>query len=253
MNGVKSIIALVGVMGLIFSQVGWAEEKGVTKLEEIVVTATRTEKEAASAPGSVSVVTKKDMEKRNIKALDEALNTIPGVFSRRGKGMMDTVAHISLRGVPRGNRTLILLDGMPLHSAYTGDVMWGGLASEDVERIEVVKGPFSSLYGGYAMGGVVNVITRMPAKREFTLKTGYGSSWDRGEGLDDLATFYLSCGDKFKDRLSLFLSYGYKATNGYPSELNLQSSMPTGITGWTQTTNRQGATCYLIGDQGDKT
>jgi len=54
MNGVKSIIALVGVMGLIFSQVGWAEEKGVTKLEEIVVMATRTEKEAASAPGSVS-------------------------------------------------------------------------------------------------------------------------------------------------------------------------------------------------------
>ena len=252
MNGVKSIIALVGVMGLIFSQVGWAEEKGVTKLEEIVVTATRTEKEAASAPGSVSVVTKKDMEKRNIKTVDEALNTISGVFNKRGKGMMDGLAYISLRGIPKGNRTLILFDGMPLHSAYTGGVMWGGLASEDVERIEVVKGPFSSLYGGYAMGGVVNVITRMPAKREFTLKTGYGSSWDRGEGLDDLRRFYLSYGDRIKDKLSLLISYGYKSTNGYPPDFNVQKTQPPqGIGGWSETTDQHGNRRYLIGDKGD--
>ena len=252
MKAVKTVVVLVGIMSVVFSQVGWAEEKGVTKLEEIVVTATRTEKELGAAPGSVSVVTKKDMEKRNIKAVDEALNTIPGVFNRRGKGMMDTLAHISLRGIPGQDRTLILLDGMPLHDAYTGGVVWGGRASEDVEKIEVVKGPFSSLYGGYAMGGVVNIITKMPEKREFTLKSGYGSSWDRGEGLDDLRRFYLSYGDKFKDKMSLFLSYGYKSTNGYPSDFNVQKAQPpAGITGWSYTTDREGSSRYLIGDKGD--
>ncbi|MGQ9570907.1 MAG: TonB-dependent receptor [Thermodesulfovibrionales bacterium] len=245
---------LIAGFGLIFTSTAFAEEKEKeeTKLEEIVVTATRTEKELEVAPASVNVVTKEDMEKRDIKAVDEALNTTAGVFNRRGKGLMDTLSHISLRGIPAQQRTLILMDGIPLNNAYYGGVQFGGLSPEDIEKIEVVKGPFSSLYGGYAMGGVVNIITKMPEKREFVFKTGYGSSWDRGEGLDDLRKFCLSYGDRFKDKLSVFLSYGYKATNGYPSDFNVQSSKPTsGITGWSYTTNNEGATRYLIRDKGD--
>ncbi len=235
----------------LFVTSAFAQEK-TASLEEIVVTATRTEKELESAPGSVSVVTKDDMEKRNIKTVDEALNTVSGVFNSRGKGLMDTMSSITLRGIPSQQRTLILMDGITLNDSYSGGVRYGGMAVEDVERIEVVKGPFSSLYGGYAMGGVVNIITKMPEKREFTLKTGYGSSWDRGDAMDDLRKFYLSYGDKFKDKFSLFVSYGYKAANGYPADFNVQSSKPTaGITGWTQTTDNQGNTRYLIGDKGD--
>ncbi len=238
---------------LIGIAVAQAEEKEKeTRLEEIVVTATRTEKELEGVPASVSVVTKKELEKRNINSVDEALNALPGVFNRRGKGLMDTMSNVSLRGFSGANRTLILMDGITLNSAYDGGVQWGGLAPEDVERVEVVRGPFSSLYGGYAMGGVVNIITRMPEKREFTLKSGYGSSWDRGEAMDDLRKFYLSYGDRFKDKASLFLSYGYKTTNGYPSDLNVQSAMPpAGVTGFTHTTTNQGAARYLIGDRGD--
>lgn len=251
----------VCVMALIFSaSVVLAEEKKdvdekekkETKFEEIVVTATRTEKALETAPGSVSVVTKENIEKRNIKTVDEAMNTISGVFSRRGKGLMDTLADVTLRGFSGQNRTLILMDGITLNNAYTGSVQWGGLAPDDVERIEVVKGPFSSLYGGYAMGGVVNIITKMPEKREFTLKSGYGSSWDRGDAMDDMRKVYLSYGDKFKDKLSLFFSYGHKATNGYPSDFNVQRIQPTaGITGWSYTTDNQGNARYLIGDRGD--
>jgi len=235
----------------LFVTSAFAQEK-TASLEEIVVTATRTEKELASAPGSVSVVTKDDMEKRNIKTVDEVLNTLPGVFNTRSKGLMDSGAGVTLRGIPSQKRTLVLMDGITLNNANVGGVRFGGMAVEDVERIEVVKGPFSSLYGGYAMGGVVNIITKMPEKREFTLKTGYGSSWDRGDAMDDLRKFYLSYGDKFKDKFSLFVSYGYKAANGYPADFNVQSSKPTaGITGWTQTTDNQGNTRYLIGDKGD--
>jgi iron complex outermembrane receptor protein len=229
----------------------FASEK-TTSLEEIVVTATRTEKELETAPGSVAVITKEDIKKRNLKTVNEALNTVSGVFDRGGKGLADPMTSITLRGIPSQQRTLILMDGITLNDSYSGDVRFGGMAVEDVERIEVIKGPFSSLYGGYAMGGVVNIITKMPEKREFTLKTGYGSSWDRGDARDDLRKFYLSYGDKFKDKLSLFVSYGYKATNGYPSDLNVQSSQPTaGITGWSYTTNNQGQTRYLIGNKGD--
>ena len=230
------------------------EEKKETpkQLEEIVVTATRTEKELESAPGSVSVVTKDDIEKRNIKSVDEALNTIPGVYNNRTKGFLDSIAYVALRGIPGSYRTLVMVDGITLNDAYSGGIKPGGFAPEDIERIEVVRGPFSSLYGGYAMGGVVNIITKMPKKREFTLKTGYGSSWDRGDAMDDVKKYYLSYGDKFKDKVSLFVSYGYKATGGYPSDLNVQSSQPTsGITGWSYTTDKQGNTRYLIGDKGD--
>ena len=72
--------------------------------------------------------------------------------------------------------TLVLLDGMPLNSAYTGNVQFGGLAPEDIRQIEVIRGPFSSLYGGYAMGGVVNILTKMPEKEEVTMKGAYGSN-----------------------------------------------------------------------------
>lgn len=229
----------------------FAEERNTTKFEDIVVTATRTEKTVESAPGSVKVVTKEDMEKKNVRTVDSALSTVPGVFNRR-QSQMDTLAAVALRGIPDQKRTLVMRDGVPLNNAYTGDVQFGGMSLDDLERVEVVQGPFSSLYGGYAMGGVVNIISRLPEKREFTVKGGYGTSWHRGESLDDLEKYYLSYGDKLTDKLRLLVSYGYTATNGYPKELNVQLSKPTaGITGWSDTTNNQGVTRYLIGDKGD--
>lgn len=228
------------------------EEKEV-EVGEVVVTATRTEEKLEMTPASVSIVTKKDVEKRNIKTVDEALNTISGVFNRRGKGLLDTLAGVYLRGFPEQKRTLILMDGIPLNNPYNGMIReFGGFSPEDVERIEVVKGPFSSLYGGYAMGGVVNIITKMPEKRELVFKTSYGSGFDRGDALDDFRKVYLSYGNKFKDKLSLFLSYGYKSTDGFSTDLNVAGSRPPAdITGWSYTTDREGNIRYLIGDKGD--
>ncbi len=232
------------------------KEKDATKFEDIVVTATRTEKELQSAPGSVNVVTKKEMETRNITTIDDALNTTPGVFVNR-QNLMDALPSITLNGIPGQNRTLIMMDGMPLNNAYDGMVSFTALPTENVGRVEVVQGPSSSLYGGYAMGGVVNMITQMPEKREFTVISGYGSSWHRGESLDDFQKYYVSYGDKLNNKISLLVSYGYKATNGYPKDLNVQSTQPpAGITGYSYTTDNGtsgGKTSYLIGDKGDNT
>jgi iron complex outermembrane receptor protein len=228
----------------------WAEEKAV-KMDEIVVTATRTEKELADVPGSVNVVTQKDIEQRNINSADEALNTTAGVVDKRS-GVRDAMSAVTVGGLPGAARTLILLDGLTMNSPYAGGIDLSGVAVGDVQRIEVVKGPFSSLYGGSAMGGVVNIITRMPDKREFTLKSGYGTAWSRGEAPNDLVSFYASGGDKIGEKLRLFLSYDYKNTNGYPADLNIQSSRPTaGITGWSATTDNTGAARYLIGNKGN--
>lgn len=226
------------------------KEKSETKFEDIVITATRTEKDLASAPGSVNVVTKKDLEKRNIQTVDEALNTTAGVVDKRA-WLGDRMSRVTVGGLPGQTRTLILLDGIALNSPYAGTVDLSGVAIEDMQKIEVVKGPFSSLYGGSAMGGVVNIITKMPDKREFTIKSGYGSAWSRGEAPNDLVTFYASGGDKIHDKLRLFLSYDYKHTNGYPSDLNIQSSKPAAsITGWSSTKSVSGEARYLIGDKG---
>ncbi len=224
-------------------------------LGEMVVTATRTEKELSESPGSVSVVTREEIDSRNIKSLDEALNTTVGVFNdSKGKGLMGTTSSVTMRGMSYDKRVLFLLDGVvPLNDAYSGGVSYQLQSVEDVQQIEVVKGPFSSLYGGNAMGGVVNIITRMPEKRELTVKTGYGSSWERGEALDDLEKYYFSYGDRLNDKFSLLASYGYKSTNGYPTGLNIQSTNPadSGLTGGVLTTSNTGATRYLIGDTGD--
>jgi iron complex outermembrane receptor protein len=252
-KGMRSFMGVIlgGFILGVMPGISQAQEE-VVKIGEVVVSATRSEKDIADVPAAVNVVTKQEIEKRKMMTVDQSLNVLPGVFNRRGKGLMDSQSSISLRGIPNANRTLILKDGIPLNNAYTGDVHWGALAPEDMERIEVVKGPFSSLYGGNAMGGVVNIITKMPEKREFMLKAGYGSSWDRGHAADDLQKYYLSYGDTIKDKLSLFLSYGYKGMNGYPTDLNVQSAAPpAGITGAISTTDNQGNRRFLIGDKGD--
>ena len=253
-KALKAIVMLVGVTGVFLPRINWAEDPKNTELKEIVVTATRTEKAAADAPGSVSIVTQKEIEKRNVQVADEALNALAGVLDRRATGLLDPIANIQMRGFPGSQRTLMLLDGLTLNDPYSGgQKTLLGVAPETIERIEVVRGPFSSLYGGHAMGGVVNVITKIPEKREINVKAGYGSSLHAGESLENLRRFYVSYGDRFFDKLSTFIGYGYRATDGYPTDMNVASSEPpSGVTGWSPTTTSQGKKRYLIGDKGDR-
>jgi len=235
----------------VFSQ-GKEKVKKVEELPEVVVTATRTEKEVKIAPASVNVVTKEKMEKRHIKTLDDVVNELPGVYVHRTRVVLDTPTDaISLRGIPGNRRNLVMVDGVPLNDPQSGGLKLGGFRFEDIEKIEVVKGPFSALYGGLAMGGVVNIISSLPEKKEFIFKTGYGSSFDRGKSLDDLRKVYFSYGNKIKN-LSLFVSYGHEAVNGFPSKLvEVMTQPPNGVSGWEYTTTSQGDPRWIVGDSGD--
>ncbi|NVN92927.1 MAG: TonB-dependent receptor [Desulfuromonadales bacterium] len=251
----RRIAVLLALITAAPTMVHGEEQKGKqeTNLDEIVVTATRTEKSIADAPGSVSVVTATEMKRRNIQSLDEALNMLPGVFDNRLKGLMGTTSSVTFRGLSGSGRSLLLLDGMPLNDAYSASQPWGGLNAQNMSRIEVVRGPSSSLYGGNAMGGVINFMSRMPDKREFTLSGGYGGGWDSNQAMANLWSTYASYGDKI-GKFRLFASYGYRTTDGYPTGLVTAGSAPTaasGIIGATPTMSNTGAAKYLVGDTGN--
>lgn len=218
------------------------KEAGVVKLEEIVITATKTPRHPEDIPASITVITKEDLEKQNIQTVDEALRQVPGTFARRGKGWQDTLANVNLRGFPAlaQTRTLVLLDGQDMSSGYTNKVAWSSLTVEDIERIEVVRGPFSALYGGNAMGGVINIITKTPKKLQMNANVGYGKY--------DTWTYYLGAGNRFWNQLSLKVSYKYRYTSGYPSDLVTSSKY---YPGGRHTLKPWGKDAWIIGDRGD--
>jgi iron complex outermembrane receptor protein len=221
------------------------EMKKDQSLEPIVVTATRTPHSISDVPAAVSVVTSEDIESRNIQKVDEALNELPGVFDQRVLPL-DPLGDVMMRGIPGQQRNLVLLDGEPLNNSFDGLVNWNSLNPQDVARIEVVRGPFSSLYGGNAMGGVVNIITKTPQEREVTIQSGYGS--------DNTWYEYASYGDKLYNRLSVFASFGYKQSDGYPTIPTVVypgGSGGTPVRGASPTTDAYGTPAYIIGNSGD--
>lgn len=134
--------------------------------DAIVVTATSREQQVKDAPASISVITREELERLPYRTLTDALLEIPGVTVTPGEG---NSRDISIRGMSP-QYSLILVDGRRLSSRESrtngGSISEGGLLPplEAIERIEVVRGPMSSLYGSDAMGGVVNVITRSIAE-----------------------------------------------------------------------------------------
>lgn len=144
----------------------FAEEKAKPhKIEEVVVTATKTERWMEEIPGRVQVITREDIQKEAGQKVDEVLARLSGINAIRSHGIYSLGASATLRGLGSEQaRTLILVDGVPINKGDTGEVNWNRINLEDVERIEVFKGPASSLYGNNAMGGVINIITKKPAR-----------------------------------------------------------------------------------------
>ncbi len=148
--------------------------------EAVTVTATRGERRTSDVPASVNVLGHEDIRQSPAVVADDVLRQIP-TFSlfRRTSSLAShpTAQGVSLRGVgPSGvSRTLVMLDGVPINDPFGGWVYWSRIPLETAERIEVVDGSSSSLYGNYAMGGVINVITSAPTRRTFEMKSQYGS------------------------------------------------------------------------------
>lgn len=148
-----------------------------THLDEAVVTATRTERSTAEVPAGVSVVTKEDIKNKRMFGMKEALSGISGLQSETKNGGYDS--RLIIRGAGLKARygvreIMVLLDGVPITDP-DGLSRFDFIDTQMVERIEVLKGPNSTLYGANATGGVVNIITRNPFEEIIGGRVGYGS------------------------------------------------------------------------------
>ena len=132
----------------------------VSRLEDIVVTATRLPTPIDEVASAMTVITAADIERHQYQTLDEALTAAPGLAVVR-LGHAGTQTSVFTRGT-ESNHTLVLLDGIEIGDPSTADGAFdfSNILLDDVERIEIVRGPQSTLYGSDALGGVVNIITR---------------------------------------------------------------------------------------------
>ena len=150
------------------------------RLEPVVVTVTRMEQKASEAPAAVTVVTRDDIRHSAGQTVDDVLRQVPG-FSlfRRSSSVVShpTTQGVSLRGIgPSGtSRALVLLDDVPINDPFGGWVYWNRIPLQSIERIEVVRGGGSSVWGNYALGGVINIISRQPTERGASFEGSYGS------------------------------------------------------------------------------
>jgi len=164
---------------------GGAEEggdsgAGTQPLATIVVTATRTATRLDEATNSVTVVGDHAIEQRQAETVSELLRDVPGVDIVQN-GSRGTSTEIFIRGA-EADQTLVLIDGVPLNSVTVGQFDFGTLTTDNVERIEVVRGAGGALYGSQAVGGVVNIITRKGSGTPWVSATGEGGSGSTGRG-----------------------------------------------------------------------
>lgn len=212
------------MLGCIFglaNAAGAAESGEEIELGEVVVTATRTSATLSDAPAAVTVVNAKDIEAKNASRLGDVLDQVPSLYLRGGalgqsQGTIGT-SGMSLRGIDQ-TRTLILLDGQPIQDAGSGKVNWRVPFIEDIARVEVVPGAFSALYGSNAIGGVINIITKQPDKREFTTKIKKG--WSAAGGED--ASIYFR--DKMENGLGFAGGLGYQNRDSYVNDFVVKAT-----------------------------
>ena len=128
-------------------------------LDTLVVTASRTQIPIRQSGSSMTVLTAEDIERRQLPLLADLLRDIPGLAVSRS-GPVGALTQVRIRGA-EANHTLVLIDGIEANDPVSGsEFNFAHLLSSDIERIEVLRGPQSALYGSEAIGGVINIITR---------------------------------------------------------------------------------------------
>lgn len=200
-------------------------ETSIFQSEQVVVTAGKYEQLKNDLPVSAEVIRGEEIEKRNFSSLDEAMRFIPGVSI--------TLDQISIRGSSgysrnAGTRVLLLIDGIPLYTADSGEIIWELLPISEIERIEVIKGAASSLYGSAAIGGVINIIQKKTTDNPETyIKGTFGfydkpahAEWDWSNERRSYNSLTVSHKNSFENggysfSLSRFQNDSYRMNNSY--------------------------------------
>jgi len=212
-------------------------------LDEMIVTATRTMKDVKDVPASVDVITAEEIAAKNVTSVTEALQMKTGVY-------MSPIAQggISIRGFSSTD-ILVLLDGQPMNSGWNGVVNWEMIPVERVARIEIARGAASSLYGGRAVGAVVNITTKDNEKDtsvDTVVSYGSNNTWKKSTYFDQ----------KVNDKLSIGAGYEKRSSDGYRgyyrtgSGTSTTTVVPSKITDANLPKLSNGS--YLVGGRGEK-
>lgn len=156
----------------LFCQFSFAQQKDTTavnNLSEVVITGTRTERVLSSLPLPMTIITSEAIAKTGVTRLNEILNEQTGIILIPDESGFEG---IQMQGLDAAY-TMILIDGVPLVGRTSGVLDLSRVSVGNIERIEIVKGASSALYGSEAMGGVINVITKKPKKNVFSGSLSY--------------------------------------------------------------------------------
>ncbi|MBC8181974.1 TonB-dependent receptor [candidate division KSB1 bacterium] len=191
----------------------------VLEMPLLVVTAGKKAQSFQDVPNSVSLVTSKEIERRNRTYLDEVLEYTPGVTMVEGDVNIRGSSGFSLGA---GSRVLLLVDGIPMMPGDSGDIKWDIIPLSQIDRVEVIKGAGSALYGSHALGGVINIITKEPTTiplTEVKLSSGvydkpYFSEFEWTDRLRHFNQLDLTHSRKFQN-VGFFVSGGRRQSTGY--------------------------------------
>lgn len=200
-------------------------EPKVHNISTVTITSTRNDK-GNKTPGSVQIIQKRQLEELPVLTLDDAFILFTGIIATRNYGIFNKTGDIVMRGLNRNIQSLVLYDGVP-YSMFDGSSnIWNKVDMFNVEKLEVLKGPNSTLYGANAMSGVINIVSEKPTKPlEIKGKIGFGT-YNTQHGLLKFSGF------KEKNEKGWFWSTDgfYRKSNGYiltPDSLRKTSDTKT--------------------------
>ncbi len=177
----RSPIRLAALL-LVARSVCFAQEASPTpspseaEVEQVVVSATRFDIPLDQSPASVSVISSEELEQKQIERVSDALREVPGM-SVVQTGVPGQLTSVFTRGL-RSEHTQVLLDGIPINQGLQGAFNFADFTTDDIERIEVVRGPQSTLYGPRALAGVIQIFTKQGTGTPGVLFAGEGGSYD---------------------------------------------------------------------------
>jgi iron complex outermembrane recepter protein len=203
--------------GVCRAETATKEEKGMATLPEVVVTAARTASQIERVPAGITVITHQDIKNSNAGSIPDLLSSGEGIVVRNLQGNGKN-AQVDLRGYGETGpyNTLVLVDGRRVNGIDLSGVDWTQIPIDQVERIEIIRGTGTVLYGDNATGGVINIITKTPSDK-FAAKGGITlGSYDRKRleasvsgGYDNVAASINASHDE---------TDGYRTNNKYKAE-----------------------------------
>lgn len=143
------------------------DQNGVVKLDRVLVTDGRTPVEQEKSGRAFTVITGEQLEKNQVRYVADALRQVPG-FAVSRTGSVGGFTQVRVRG-SEANHLLVMIDGVEVSETSGGEVDFGSLLVDDIDRIEVLRGPQSAFWGSNATAGVVNIITKRGERNGFTM------------------------------------------------------------------------------------